>query len=69
MTHIRVELILKGTERASCLNYHIKQQAMDQWDRSVDAALPGDKLRLIDLETGKLMSVYYPIDRSTTTDD
>ena len=66
MTHIRVEVILKGAERASCLNFHIKQPAMDQWDRTVDAALPGDKLRLIDLETGHVLSVYYPIDRSTT---
>ncbi len=68
MAHIRVEITIKGSDRASCLNFSHKQDALDQWDKSVDHACPGDKLRLIDLETGALMSVYSPVDRSITDD-
>jgi hypothetical protein len=32
--------------------------AMDTWDESVEAALPGDKLQLVNLDTGRIVSEY-----------
>ena len=50
---------------ASCdRDYETKQEAMDQWDKSCDNVLPGDKLTLTDMDTNRLLSQYSPVGRS-----
>jgi hypothetical protein len=63
---IRIELTLKGKTRPSIRDYGDRTKAMDQWDKDVDNAVGGDRLRLIDCGTGRVMSEYNPVDRSAT---
>ena len=64
MTHLQIELTMRGSTKASKRQYHMKAEAMQQWDMATDAAIGGDKLRLVDLETGRIVSEYNPVDRS-----
>ena len=67
MSRYTIEFTIKGSTRPAQLNYHVRADAMDQWDTSVDNAIGGDKLRLLDNSTGRVLSEYNPIDRSTDT--
>jgi hypothetical protein len=62
MAHYRIENTRYGPlgERDT-MNFSDRPAAMDAWDWLVDEAEGGDKLRLIDLETGKVMSTYAPV--------
>lgn len=69
MAHYRIEMTLKGKDQPMCLQYATWTGVMAAWDNAVEDALPGDKLRLIDLESGKVRSVYAPVDREALYDD
>ena len=64
MTHLQIEFTMRGSTKVSKRQYHMKAQAMQQWDKAVDSTIGGDKLRLVDLETGRVVSEYNPVDRS-----
>jgi hypothetical protein len=43
--------------------YDRRAQAMDAWDTAVEEAQPGERLRLVDVDAGRIMSEYtraYP---------
>ena len=65
MSRYTVEITIKGSTRPTQLNYTMRKEAMDQWDTTVDNAIGGDKLRLLDNVTGTVLSEYNPVDRST----
>ena len=65
MSWYTVEITSKGSTRFVKLHYTLRKEAMDQWDTSVDNAIGGDKLRLLDNVTGTVLSEYNPVDRST----
>ena len=65
MSRYTVEITIKGSTRPAKLNYTLRKEAMDQWDTTVDNAIGGDKLRLLDNVTGTVLSEYNPVERST----
>ena len=69
MTHLQIEYTIKGSTRPSKRQYKIKQTAMDAWDTAVDSAIGGDNMRLIDLETGRVLSEYHPVDSARPTNN
>lgn len=56
--HIRIEMQAEGLKRPVTRNYNSMSEAMDEWDRSLEGALEGEQWRLINLETGRIMSEY-----------
>jgi hypothetical protein len=56
--HIRIEMQAEGLKRPVTRNYNSMSEAMDEWDRSLEGALEGERWRLINLETGSIMSEY-----------
>ena len=56
--HIRIEMHAEGLKRPVTRNYNSMSEAMDEWDTSLDNALEGETWRLINLETGSIMSEY-----------
>ena len=64
MTHLQIELTMRGSTKVSKRQYHMKAQAMQQWDKAVDSTIGGDKLRLVDLETGRVVSEYHPVEHN-----
>ena len=65
MTHLRIEISQKGRTKPITLNYSDKDEAMARWDVATECAVGGDELRLINLETGNVMSKYSPVDRGS----
>ena len=63
MAHYRVEVTQHGALKPYTLNFSNREEAMESWDNAVDEALGGDFLRLLDLETGRVMSTYAPVRR------
>jgi hypothetical protein len=61
-----IEFTMKGKTSPSKTTYDTKMEAYDAWDKVVDDALGGDKMRLIDNTTGRIISEYNPVDRSGT---
>lgn len=58
MKHIRIEMHSEGLKRPVTRNYRDITEAMDAWDVSLENALKGQRWRLINLETGSIMSEY-----------
>lgn len=63
MSHYRITLVPQGSEHVAKRQFQSKESALEAWDESVENAVGGDRLRLIDLESGKVMSEYVPVDR------
>jgi len=42
---------------------------MRAWDESVENAVGGDRLRLVDLETGRVLSEYFPVHRGSLDEE
>jgi hypothetical protein len=59
-----IERTLKGRTVSSNYDYEEKYKAMKEWDKAVENAIGGDKLRLIGPHGP--MSEYNPVDRSGT---
>jgi hypothetical protein len=67
MSDITVEVTFKGATKATKRRYtNVTEHAMNTWDDAVEDAVGGDKLRLIDNVTGRIMSEYNPVERSAT---
>jgi hypothetical protein len=63
MSDITVEVTFKGTTKVTQRRYTNETlYAMNAWDDAVEDAQGGDKLRLIDNVTGRIMSEYNPVD-------
>ena len=56
--HIRIEMHAERLKRPVTRQYDNMSDAMDEWDISLDNALEGETWRLINLETGRIMSEY-----------
>lgn len=56
-----------GKERQR--TYDRRQQALDAWDLAVEGVVPGEMLRLIDMDAGRVMSEYTPRARRSSLDD
>jgi len=56
-----IEINTISTGKIQRRGYDDKVQAMDEWDKAVDNALPGQTLRLINIGTGRIMSEYTPM--------
>ena len=63
MTHLRIQHTMRGATTAPCRSYKDKTLAMKEWDKLTDSAIGGDQCRLVDLETGRIVSEYNPVDR------
>ena len=64
MTHIRIELTREG-HKTTTRQYREWADAMEAWDQSIELALGGERWRMINLETGSIMSEYTPVQRDT----
>ena len=56
--HIRIEMKSERLKRPVTRQYDNMSDAMDDWDKSLEGALEGEQWRLINLETGSIMSEY-----------
>ena len=56
--HIRIEMKSERLKRPVTRQYDNMGDAMDDWDKSLEGALEGEQWRLINLETGSIMSEY-----------
>ena len=56
--HIRIEMKSERLKRPVTRQYDNMRDAMDDWDKSLEGALEGEQWRLINLETGRIMSEY-----------
>jgi hypothetical protein len=61
-----IELTMKGRTEPSKTTYGDRSEALAQWDKMVDMALGGDKIRLRDNTLDRILSEYNPVDRSGT---
>ena len=57
----RIEITPSFTSHVTVLRYEERAEALAAWDKHVDLACPGDKLKLMDLDTERTMSVYNPV--------
>lgn len=62
---ILVKNLKTGVERRR--SFERRAAALDAWDAEVDGALPGEMLRLMDLDAGRIMSEYTPAYRGGLT--
>jgi len=58
--YYRIETTNLETEKSRSLNYDTRREAMDHWDKVVDRAIPGERVRLIDVDAGRILSEYTP---------
>jgi hypothetical protein len=61
-----IELTMKGRTEPSKTTYGDRREALSAWDKMVDMALGGDKIRLRDNTLDRILSEYNPVDRSGT---
>ena len=64
MNVIQVEYTRKGASVPKTLRCRTRAEGMELWDKYVNMASGGDVLRLVNLETGHVLSTYQPVDRS-----
>jgi hypothetical protein len=65
MSDITLEMTLNGSPKPSKRRYiNERDVAMEAWDDLVEFAVGGDKLRLVDNITGRIMSEYNPVQRA-----
>ena len=56
-----------GKERQR--SYDTRREALDAWDTAVEQVIPGEMLRLMDIDAGRIMSEYTPMARRKATLD
>ena len=66
MAYYRIEVMLQNETGPTTENLDVdeRDEAMRIWDEVVDNILPGDSARLIDMDGGRILSEYHPVDRS-----
>jgi len=66
MAYYRIEVVIQtnGEPETKNMDFDERDVAMGVWDEVVDAILPGDSAKLIDMDGGRVMSEYHPVDRS-----
>ena len=69
MAHYQISLVPQGSEHVAKRQYRDKAGAMRAWDESVENAVGGDRLRLVDLETGRVLSEYFPVHRGSLDEE
>jgi hypothetical protein len=69
MTHLQIEHTMKGSTSPSKRQYHSSTEASTAWEGMCDSLMGGDHARLIDLETGRVMSEYHPVDHVRADDN
>ena len=66
MAYYRIEVVIQtdGEPETKNMDFDERGTALDVWDEVVDAILPGDTAKLIDMDGGRVMSEYRPVDRT-----